>query len=156
MYVSPEVAELLSQAFALAENARFEYVTPELILYAACRNKAFAQAFQNCDGSVRRLDFQLKSWLEENMEQMPENGGAEDSENAPEFSQGLVFVLSCAWEAAQNSGKSAVELPHVLHAMYRLPESYAVYFMQLQGVEQTRLLQEMTIAAQEASEGKNA
>ena len=42
MYVSPEVAELLSQAFALAENARFEYVTPELILYAACRNKAFA------------------------------------------------------------------------------------------------------------------
>ena len=156
MYVSPEVAELLSQAFALAENARFEYVTPELILYAACRNKAFAQAFQNCDGSVRRLDFQLKSWLEENMEQMPENDGAEDSENAPEFSQGLVFVLSCAWEAAQNSGKSAVELPHVLHAMYRLPESYAVYFMQLQGVEQARLLQEMTIAAQENAEGKNA
>ena len=129
MYISPEVAEILRQACALAENARYEYVTPELVLYAACRNKVFAQAFQNCDGSVKKLDFQLKSWLEENMEKMPAEEGKETSETSSELSQGFIFMMTCAWEAAQNSEKPAVELPHILHAMYRLPESYAVYFM---------------------------
>ena len=155
MYISPEVAEILRQACALAENARYEYVTPELVLYAACRNKVFAQAFQNCDGSVKKLDFQLKSWLEENMEKMPAEEGKETSETSSELSQGFIFMMTCAWEAAQNSEKPAVELPHILHAMYRLPESYAVYFMQLQGVEQDRLLREMTIAAGEASAAKS-
>ena len=155
MYISPEVAEILRQACALAENARYEYVTPELVLYAACRNKVFAQAFQNCDGSVKKLDFQLKSWLEENMEKMPAEEGKETSETSSELSQGFIFMMTCAWEAAQNSEKPAVELPHILHAMYRLPESYAVYFMQLQGVEQDRLLREMTIAAEEASAAKS-
>ena len=155
MYISPEVAEILRQACALAENARYEYVTPELVLYAACRNKVFAQAFQNCDGSVKKLDFQLKSWLEENMEKMPAEEGKETSETSSELSQGFIFMMTCAWEAAQNSEKTAVELPHILHAMYRLPESYAVYFMQLQGVEQDRLLREMTIAAGEASAAKS-
>lgn len=155
MYLSPEVAELIRQACALADNARFEYVTPELLLYTACRNHVFAQAFQNCDGDVRMLDFQLKGWLEENMERLPDTDGTDNSENSPDCSQGFIILMSYAWEAAQNSDKPVVELPHVLYAMYRLPESYAAYFMQVQGVEQARLLQELTIAAEEASSGKS-
>ena len=156
MYVSPEVAEIINQTFALAKNARFEYVTPELLLYVLCRNKAFARAFQNCDGSVRKLDFELKTWLEENMEQTAGEYESEDSESGPEFSQGMEYLLSCAWESALGSEKSMVELPHILHAMYRLPESYAVYYMQAQGVEQTELLREITIACEELSGGKKA
>ena len=140
MYVSTEVAEIINQTYLMAKNAGFEYVTPELLLYVICRNKVFVRAFQNCDGNVRKLDFQLKTWLEENMEQIPgeyeENEGDEKDAagNEPEFSQGMEYVLSCAWESALGSEKSMVELPHLLHAMYRLPESYAVYFMQIQGV----------------------
>lgn len=154
MYVSSEVAEIISQTFMLAKNARFEYVTPELLLYVLCRNKVFVRAFQNCDGSVRRLDFELKTWLEENMEQSPEEYESENSESGPEFSQGMEYLLSCAWESALGSEKSMVDLPHILHAMYRLPESYAVYYMQAQGVEQAELLREMTIAYEELSNGK--
>ena len=93
MYISPEVAEILRQACALAENARYEYVTPELVLYAACRNKVFAQAFQNCDGSVKKLDFQLKSWLEENMEKLPVEEGEEDSETTSDIFRYLCRLL---------------------------------------------------------------
>ena len=42
-----------------------------------------------------------------------------------------------------------VELPHVIRAMYLLEESYAVYYMRVQGVEQADILQEMTIAYEE-------
>ena len=74
-----------------------------------------------------------------------EPGSAQDGRE-PELSQGMGYVLACAWEVAQNSEKSMVELPHVLYAMYALPESYAVYYICSQGVEQTDLLQEMTVA----------
>ncbi len=151
MYVSSEVAEIINQTYMLAKNARFEYVTPELLLYVICRNKVFTRAFQNCDGSVRKLDFELKTWLEENMELSAEEYESENSESGPEFSQGMEYLLSCAWESALGSEKSMVELPHILHAMYRLPESYAAYYMQAQGVEQAELLREITIAYEETS-----
>ena len=61
MYVSSEVSDMIKQAFSLAKSARFEYVTPDLFLYVTCQNQKFAQAFQDCDGSVRNLDFQLKT-----------------------------------------------------------------------------------------------
>ena len=110
----------------------------------ACQNRMFAQAFRNCGGNVRGLDRDLRKYLEEYMEP----GSAQDGRE-PELSQGMGYVLACAWEVSQNSEKSIVELPHVLYAMYALPESYAVYYICSQGVEQTDLLQEMTVAYEE-------
>lgn len=144
MNVSPEVAEIIRQTAELARNAHFEYVTPELTLYVILRNPIFSKAFKNCDGSVRKLDYQLKTWLEENMGQIDE-----ESEDFPTFSYSMDLMLAYAWESAQNSEKSLVELPHLIHALYSLPESHAVYYMQSQGVDHTALLKEMTILCEE-------
>ena len=76
MYVSPDVAGIIQQTGELAQNACFEYVTPELTLYVICRNPVFTKAFQNCGGNVRKLDNQLKTWLEENMERKEESADA--------------------------------------------------------------------------------
>ena len=168
MYVSPEVAQLIQQTLELAQHARFEYVTPELVLYVICRNPVFAKAFKNCGGNVRKLDYQLKTWLEENMETQDGNfedlrafgnfgdspvkadgPAAEEKEpeedGSPAFSYSTELMLSYAWESAQNSEKSLVELPHLIHALYALPESHAAYYMQVQGVDHASLLREMTI-----------
>lgn len=143
MYASPEVMNILQQTGELAQNARFEYVTPELTLYVVCRNPVFAKAFRNCDGSVAKLDYQLKTWLEENMER------TEESDDTPAYSHSMELMLSYALESAQNSEKSVVELPHLIHGLFALPESHAVYYMQVQGVEQAALLREMTILYEE-------
>ncbi len=146
MHVSGEVAEIINTVFTLAKSEHFPFVTPELALYVICKNKAFAAAFGNCNGKVKKLENDLRSYLDEYME--PE---AEDLEDIPELSQGMGDVLAYAWQAAQNSGKPVVELPHIIHAMYGLEESYAVYYMRAQGVEQAQLLQEMTIIYEEIS-----
>ena len=155
MYVSPEVAEIIQKTVKMAQDARFEYVTPELTLYVICGNPVFAKAFRNCDGNVRKLDCQLKTWLEENMEQTEEEAeetsGEEASAHTPTFSYSMELMMSYALESAQNSEKSVVELSHLIHALYALPESYAVYFMQSQGVEHAALLQELTILYEEIS-----
>lgn len=147
MHLSEEAAGIIYTVITAARDAGFAFVTPELVLCEICRNKAFAQAFENCGGSIKELEFNLKTYLDTYMEP-----GANDAEAMPELSQGMRTVLEHAGESAQNSGKHVVELPHILRAMYGLEESYAVYYMRIQGVEQAELLQEMTIAYEEISE----
>lgn len=146
MQVSGEVAEIINTAFSFAKSAHFELVTPELVLYVICQNKAFAQAFESCGGRVKELDFSLKAYLEEYMEQV-----SAETEIDPEFSLGMGSVLSYAWLSAQSSGKEAAELPHIINAIYELEESYAAYYMRVQGVEKPELLQEMTIAYEDTN-----
>ena len=153
MQISKEVAEILNIAFSMAENAHFEYVTPELVLFVICQNKVFAQAFEDCGGNIKELDSQLRTYLEENMEPV-----SAVSERNSEFSIGMGEVLTAAWISAQSSGREAVELSHMIHAFYGLEESYAVYYMRLQGVEHAELLQELTVAYEDMDyedSGKN-
>ncbi len=144
MRVSGEVADIIEAVFLLAKSAHFAFVTPELVLYVVCKNKLFARAFENCGGEVRKLDRNLQKYMEEYME-----SGQEDPEQVPELSQGTGVMLTYAWESAQGSGKPTVELPHLVHAIFKLQESYAVYYMRAQGVEQAELLQEMTVLREE-------
>lgn len=141
MHLSDEVAQTIDMAFSLAKHAHFEFVTPELILYVLCKNKIFSQAFENCGGELRKLDYNLRAYLDEYME-----SGTEDT---PELSYAMGNVLAYAWETAQNSDNYTVALPHLVHALYGLNDSYAVYYMNIQGVEQSELLMEMTIVSEE-------
>ena len=151
MQVSEEVAEIVNTVISLAKNAGFEFVTPELMLFVICQNKVFARAFQNCGGRVKELDYHLREYLEEycQAEELPGQDMAQGGDalgEAPELSQGMGNMLTYAWESALNSGREMVELPHIIHAMYALEESYAVYYMRVQGVEEPELFLVMIIA----------
>lgn len=144
MRISEEVAQILDTVFVFVKDSRFEFVTPELVLYVICKNKIFARAFENCGGRVKELGNSLKAYMDEYME-----SGAQDLEYVPKLSQGAEAMLAYAWESACNSGRTVVELSHIIHAMYALEESYAVYYMRMQGVEHARLLQEMIVVREE-------
>lgn len=148
MHVSGEVAGIINMTFTLAKNANFEFVVPELMLYVICQNKVFSQAFENCGGRIRELDYHLRTYLDDYMEP-----GDEAAEGDPELSQDMGNVLANAWESAQNSDKAVVELPHILFAIYELEESYAVYYLQTQGVGRSELLREMTTLYEELVQG---
>ncbi len=150
MGVSEEVEEIINRTVVLAKSAHFEYVVPELMLFVICQNDVFAQAFENCGGSVSELDYHLRTYLEEQMECREADEG-----KAPELSLDMQNVLEKVGELAENSGKEAVELSHVLFAIYGLEESYAVYYMRAQGVERNPLLQEMAVLYEEGSRGSN-
>ncbi|MDE7223586.1 MAG: AAA family ATPase, partial [Acetatifactor sp.] len=144
MHVSEEVEKIVDMTVVMAKNAGFELIVPELMLYVICKNKVFAQAFENCGGNVRELDYHLRTYIENYMEYKEEMVKSE-----PQLSQDMKNVLERVRDLAQDSGKDVVELPHLLFAIYELEESYAVYYMLTQGVEQTELIQEMTILYEE-------
>lgn len=142
--LSSEVMEVIKNAIVEAKEKKFEFVTPELVLYFICQVKEFIEAFENCGGKVQDLAWCLKDY-------MKKYGGTVDRglEEFPEFSQSMEKLWDNAWQAAQNSGKQEVELPHLLYAMYELEESYAVYYMSVQGVERIDFLMEITMAYEE-------
>ncbi len=137
MRVTKEVAQVLNGIFDTAAKEQYEYVTPELLLYAIAERPTFREAFENCGGDTEQLKDQLKGYLKETMETTGMVG-------RPEMSAGLETILIRAQETADNSGKDAVELSHLVNGFYSLEESYAVYYMEIQGVERMDLLRELT------------
>lgn len=157
MQVTREVAEIINSVVVLAKNRHYELVTPELVLYVICGNKIFAEAFEDCGGNVRELSEQLEGYFNQYMVSVdPEENSQETTNQNPEFSAGMGTMLSFAWQSAQGSGKNVVGLMHIVHALFELEESYAVYYMQLQGIEHAELLQQMTILYEELSAERQA
>lgn len=144
MQVSTEVAEIINTVISLAKSRHYEFVTPELVLYVICGNQIFTEAFEDCGGNIAELSGQLEGYISEYMDSV-------EGECNPELSAGAGSMLSYAWRSAQSSGKAVVGLTHIIHAIYELEESYAVYYMQLQGIEHAELLQQMTILYEEVS-----
>ncbi len=142
MKVTKEVADVLNYTFSEAAKAQYEYVTPELLLYAISRRALFQEAFENCGGDIERLQDNLKTYLMQNME-------VTGTVDRPEMSAGFETVLIAAQETADNCGKEAVELSHLVHGFYLLEESYAIYYMETQGVGKTELLRALTEAKEE-------
>lgn len=138
MHATKEVAEIFNRLFVIAQEKGYEYVTPELLLLVLCERKHFTEAFETCGGSISRLKKDLKAYLDTCMEYVSEGRSAE-------LSEGMLTVLAAAQSSADNSGKAVVELPHLVYALSALEESDAMYCMQIQGVEQVELLQELTI-----------
>ena len=145
MRVTKEVADILNGAFDIAQKEQYEYVTPELLLSLIARRPIFQEAFEACGGDVERLEDNLRAYLMQNMEPT-------GKVMHPEMSAGFETILITAQETADNSGKKAVELAHLVYGFYSLEESYAVYYMETQGIGQVDLMQALVEADEAARE----
>lgn len=130
------IIELLNCAVAIAKSQNYEYISPEVLLLAMCQQEDFVDAFTACGGNTEELAEDLKKYLDEYMKL--------EHTVEPDFSFGTNQVLMMAQFSAESSGREMVELSHVIHGMWSLKDSYAVYYMKLQGVDEVSLLQELS------------
>ena len=144
MQLSKAVADIIDLSFAYAEQNHYEYVTPEVILYAFAQNYIFRSAFAACDGDINQLIENLLYYLEENLK-LEEVSSTEDDGRMmkPKLSVASGQLLLTAQAHAQSSGRQIVEMTHLLYGIWQLEESYAVYFMAIQDVDETAMLQAM-------------
>lgn len=131
-----EIIELLNCAVAIAKSQNYEYISPEVLLLAMCQQEDFVDAFTACGGNTEQLSEDLKKYLDEYMKL--------EHTVDPDFSFGTNQVLMMAQFSAESSGRVMVELSHLIHGMWSLKDSYAVYYMKLQGVDEVSLLQELS------------
>lgn len=147
MNMSEQAAALMDKVVQFVKENKYEYVTPEMILYFIADDVLFAEAFYDCEGDVKKLKSGLKKYINEYIEKV---------ENTyPELSAGAIFVLSYAEQSAANSGNENIEIRHILHGIWQLEESYAVYYMEKQGINEADLLSMMAEISDDINDIEN-
>ncbi|MCR4648874.1 MAG: AAA family ATPase [Lachnospiraceae bacterium] len=135
MKLSKDVSDMLEGAVSSALKNKFELITPESFLMELLFNEKFKEAYELCDGDINALAKNLMEYLETNVDRT--------NNESYSFSEGAMWVLAYAQSHAENSEESLVTIAHVVSGIFHLKDSYAVYYMELQGVEEVDLLRQI-------------
>ena len=137
MDLSKEASEVFRKAIAFANENKYEFVTPEMVLLMILEDETFAEAFTECGGNTDLLEKSLKKYIAEYVDK--------GENNRPDLSVGTNFVISFAGQSAYSSGSDKIHVRHLLHAIWNLENSYAVYYMEQQDISEADVLQEMAV-----------
>jgi ATP-dependent Clp protease ATP-binding subunit ClpA len=127
--ISKELESTLNTALKEAKNRRHEYVCLEHLLYALLGDKDASGAIINCGGDIERLRQKLEEFFNGQLERLPE-GFAQEPQQTLSFHR----VLQRAVIHAQSAEKKEINGGNLLIAMFREPDSYAVYLLEEQGI----------------------
>ncbi|ASW43038.1 AAA family ATPase [Clostridium isatidis] len=136
MDISRIVREVLIRAYKIAHDNNNEFITPEHLVLSALEEDIFKDAITKLNGNVKELKDDLINYIDNNIDKV------ENKE--PEESYGIKNVLIFATQQAAFSERNMVALEHIMAAIYTLKDSYAVYFLQKQGIEKQDLLYELS------------
>jgi ATP-dependent Clp protease ATP-binding subunit ClpA len=127
--ISKELEGTLRAALNEAQRRRHEYVCLEHLLYALLQDKDAKGAIVNCGGDIERLRKSLEEFFNAQLESLPEGLNQE-----PQQTLSFHRVLQRAVIHAQSAEKKEITGGNLLIAMFREPDSYAVYLLEEQGI----------------------
>ena len=132
MQVTKEVNEVIVAAIEYARENKHEYVTAEHILYKCTFIEKVQNAMEKCGADIENLRKNLNEYFNEYIK-TTENTGIQESYS---FQQ----VILTSGEQAMASGKNVIEIEHILSVIYMMEDSYALYFLNLEGIDKRDLL----------------
>jgi len=127
--ISKELEATLNAALREAKTRRHEYVSLEHLLYALLKDKDGKAAILACGGDIERLSKSLEEFFSGQLEALPE-GWDEEPQQTLSFHR----VLQRAVIHAQSAERKEINGGNLLIAMYREPDSYAIYLLEEQGI----------------------
>lgn len=146
MELSHEAANVINAAIIYAKDNRREFVTPEMLLLAMLdEDDDFREAIRGCGGDGKALARALTGYIGEYID---------ETQGDPELSEGTSAVLAVAARSALNSGSDEICVRHIIRGIWSLENSYAVYYMEQQGLTEPDLLQEMAYLEDEDGDGE--
>ena len=132
MNLSKDLQISVSVALSEAASRGHEMVGLEHLVFAMLHDDGTAKVVRQVGGNVERMKRRLDEFLSTAFEALPE-----DERHDPTPTIGLQRALSRAASHVESSGKDEVHGYNVLIAMFAEPESWAVHFLQEEGI--TRL-----------------
>ena len=133
--IAKELEVTFNLAVREAEKRRHELVCVEHILWAMCHDAVATNILKQCGADVDLLKRDLEVYL----------GGLQQVPNSVklqiEQTMAVTRVLRRAAIHVQSSGKGEIDAGDVLAAMYREPESHAVYLLTKQDVSRLDVLE---------------
>ncbi|HEX6201265.1 MAG TPA: Clp protease N-terminal domain-containing protein, partial [Thermoanaerobaculia bacterium] len=132
MKLTPQLQLSLSASLLEAAQRGHEYAGLEHLLYALLQDGVTRKALQRAGADVDGLRRRLEGFLDREIEALPE-----EEQGEPCTTLAFQRVLARAVAQRQGAGREEVGGPDVVVSMFAEPESFAVYFLEEQGV--TRL-----------------
>jgi ATP-dependent Clp protease ATP-binding subunit ClpA len=136
MRISRELEMSLTLAFNEARQRRHEFVSLEHVLYALTFDEDVEKIIRGCGGDIKTLQRELEKFFNEQMETLP----ADVKEFEPQQTIGFQRVLQRAAAHVQSSGKDVIEGRNLLVALFREEKSFALHFLQKQGISRLDVL----------------
>ena len=127
--LSRELQVTLQLAMTEAQSRRHEYVCLEHVLYAMLHDFTTSNVLKQCGANIDSLRRKLQGYLDEGVERV-----GRGVEVTPRYATGVQRALQRAALHAQSAGRQEINGPAVLIAMFQEAESYALYFLQEEGV----------------------
>ncbi|MCQ2521738.1 MAG: AAA family ATPase [Lachnospiraceae bacterium] len=127
MLFTPRVEEVMRNAVMKSVYMQNEYVTPEHILFGMSADTIFARCFEDLGGEIDTLREDLDAYFIESLPHKEIRTGEE-----AQVSVGIERVIEGAAQASHNSGHDAIDLHHMLWAIFKLKDCFAVYFIEKQ------------------------
>ena len=127
--ISKELEGTLNAALKEAKARRHEYVSLEHLLFALLKDKDGKAAILACGGDLEKLGKSLEEFFAERLETLPAGWDQE-----PQQTLSFHRVLQRAVIHAQSAERQEINGGNLLIAMYREPDSYAVYLLEDQGI----------------------
>ncbi|MFT8348899.1 ATP-dependent Clp protease ATP-binding subunit ClpA [Clostridium saccharoperbutylacetonicum] len=132
MKITNEVNLILLKAYEEASGRNSEYITPEHLLYAATFDNSVGNAIKECGGSLENLRYNLITYIRTYINKI----GQGEPQESIEFQR----VILTANEQIKYSDKDAIDVDHILAAIFDLEDSYARYYLEQEGVTKRDLL----------------
>ncbi|MBX3154830.1 MAG: ATP-dependent Clp protease ATP-binding subunit ClpA [Deltaproteobacteria bacterium] len=127
--LSPELQATLQRAVDDVRARRHEYLTLEHLLLSILDDPGGADIVVKCGGEVDRLRGELETFLEEEVDELPEG-----EESGPDQTLAFQRVLQRAAMHVQAAGRQQMTTGNVIASMFRERDSHAVYLLEKQGV----------------------
>ena len=135
MEMTESASNLINDAAAFAKENNYEYITPEMLLLYMPSYDHFGEAFEDCGGDINALIDDVMDYFKKHLEHIK---GV-----TPELSVGTIYALSYAEHFAANGSRSEIAIRHILHGIWQLEDSYALYYMEKQDIDEIELLSAM-------------
>src|SRR5207237_3596227 len=127
--ISKELEGTLKTALKEAQGRRHEYLCLEHLLYALLQDKDASRAIINCGGDIERLRKSLEEFFNGELETLPAGFDQE-----PQQTLSFHRVLQRAVIHAQSAERKEINGGNLLIAIFREPDSHAVYLLEEQGI----------------------
>jgi len=148
--LSYELEQALKTAIQEARNNSHEFVTVEHLLYALLDDELGMKIITNCGGRVENIRANLEEFFHTTLKSIKRSGSSVE----PSQTIGFHRVLRRAINHVQSCGKKEADAGDILVAMFKESDSYAVYFLQAEGVERLAVMEYVSHGLSRSDPGK--
>ena len=126
----------LVMAIREAKNHKHEHVTAEHILYGLLHDDLASNIITKCGGDTDHIKIRLQEFFLDKVPAMKE-----EKPDTPIQTIGFNRVLQRAIAHVQSCGKKEVDTSDVLVSIFAEPESFAVFFLESEGISRLAVVE---------------